>query len=93
MVVPGAHRYRQSPRCLGGVTTQNYYAVADDRTAYINPGGTGWRALTFAPANSKGLQSVFGTAPTNVWVGGDSGVVYRPGVRHDAQPAGRDTAR
>jgi hypothetical protein len=61
----------------GGVTTQNYYAVADDRTAYINPGGSGWRTLTFSPANSKGLQSVFGTAPTNVWVGGDSGVVYR----------------
>ena len=61
----------------GGVTTQNYYAVADDRTAYINPGGAGWRALSFAPGNTKGLQSVFGTAPTNVWVGGDSGVVYR----------------
>jgi hypothetical protein len=61
----------------GGVTTQNYYAVADDRTAYINPGGAGWRALAFSPANSKGLTSVFGTAPTNVWVGGDSGVVYR----------------
>ncbi len=61
----------------GGVTTQNYYAVADDRTAYINPGGAGWQALAFSPANSKGLQSVFGTAPTNVWVGGDSGVVYR----------------
>ena len=61
----------------GGVTTQNYYAVADDRTAYINPAGAGWRPLTFGPPNSKGLQSVFGTAPTNVWAGGDSGVVYR----------------
>jgi hypothetical protein len=61
----------------GGVTTQNYYAVADDRTAYINPGGAGWRAMGFSPANGKGLTSVFGNAPTNVWVGGDSGVVYR----------------
>jgi hypothetical protein len=61
----------------GGVTTQNYYAVADDRTAYINPGGAGWRALTFSPGNSKGLMAVFGNAPTNVWVAGDSGVVYR----------------
>ncbi len=61
----------------GGVTTQNYYAVADDRTAYLNPGGAGWRPLAFTPANAKGLQSVFGTAPNNVWAGGDSGVVYR----------------
>jgi hypothetical protein len=60
-----------------GVTTQNYYAVADDRTAYINPGGAGWRALTFSPGNNNGLMAVFGTAPTNVWVAGDSGVVYR----------------
>ena len=61
----------------GGVTTQNYYAVADDRTAYINPAGAGWQPLAFTPANAKGLQSVFGTAPNNVWAGGDSGVVYR----------------
>jgi hypothetical protein len=61
----------------GGVTTQNYYAVADDRTAWINPNGAGWRAMGFSPANSKGLMGVFGNAPTNVWVGGDSGVVYR----------------
>ena len=61
----------------GGVTTQNYYAVADDGTAYINPAGAGWRSLGFSPANSKGLTSVFGTAPTNIWAGGNSGVVYR----------------
>ena len=33
--------------------------------------------MAFSPANSKGLMAVFGNAPTNVWVAGDSGVVYR----------------
>jgi hypothetical protein len=61
----------------GGVTTQNFYAVADDKTAYINPAGAGWKAMAFSPANSHGLQAIFATAPTNVWAGGDSGVVYQ----------------
>ena len=59
-----------------GVTTQNYYAVADNGAAFINRDGAGWSTTGFAPANSHGLQAVFGNAPTNIWVGGDSGVVY-----------------
>ena len=59
----------------GDVTTQTFYAVSDDETAYINTNGS-WTQMTFTPANTRGLQSIFGTAPTNVWAGGDSGVVY-----------------
>jgi hypothetical protein len=59
-----------------GVTTQNFYAVADNGTAFINHNGAGWSSTAFAPANSHGLQAIFGNAPTNVWAAGDSGVVY-----------------
>jgi hypothetical protein len=61
----------------GGVTTHDFYAVADDRTAYTQPEGGSWKSMGFSPSNTKGLHAVFATAATNVWAGGDSGVVYR----------------
>jgi hypothetical protein len=61
----------------GGVTTHDFYAVADDHTAYIQPSGGNWKSMVFSPANTKGLHAIFATAPTNVWATGDSGVVYQ----------------
>lgn len=61
----------------GGVTTHDFYAVADDRTAYMQPSGGSWKAMGFSPANTRGLHAMFATAPTNVWATGDSGVVYQ----------------
>ncbi len=41
----------------GGVTTHDFYAVADDRTAYVQPEGSTWKSMGFSPTNARGPAS------------------------------------
>jgi hypothetical protein len=60
----------------GGGSPATYFAVASDGTAYSSTNGGSWSAVSFTPANTNALASVFGTSPTNVWTTGNAGTAY-----------------